>query len=396
MATIVQESCGQRGRPGRGQSLDSADGATTRVRVGTKSPRQVRLRNARAEAYGNWLGIALVNNLTLFGLSRTARPTLVTGVLAVLLSVGFALGGLTVLHHAGHKRYSRGYLVNMLVVQSAVPIGFWLGHWGLKHRVHHRVPAVYPDDSFTTILALRLHPAAPLHPWHRYQHVYAWLIYCLAWPGDLASQLRFLVTGRITGESSRPEILWRVGSFAAEKAFAVAILSAYVLVARNATLMMAVIGFALVLGSFLTACVVVVGHINEGMQYRSTVDQADMSEPSSGETAIWTNSVLATTASFSVDNVLLGCVIGGMTLHAAHHMRPLASRGELRTVHAWLAEEGESAARPPVIEFPTLWSAVKGHRRTLWQLGRREQDSQPVSRSVMAAATSAGASIIGK
>lgn len=63
---------------------------------------------------------------------------------SVPLGASLATATLTVLHDAGHRRLSRRTWVNVLAVQTAAPIGLWVSHWTLKHRVHHRVTQVYP------------------------------------------------------------------------------------------------------------------------------------------------------------------------------------------------------------------------------------------------------------
>ena len=136
---------------------------------------------------------------------------------AALLGVGFATGTLTVLHDAGHRMFARRAWPNVLAVQLAVPAGLWVGHWTLKHRVHHRFSVVYGlDESTRSAAVLRLHPEAPLLPVHRYQHVYAWGLYCLAWLGELKSQLTYLRTGHVT-DTETPPLTARLGSFLLEK-----------------------------------------------------------------------------------------------------------------------------------------------------------------------------------
>lgn len=77
-------------------------------------------------------------------------------------------------------------------MQTSVPLGPWVGHWTLKHRVH-RVSQVYPlDESTRSSNLLRLHPAVALRPVDRHQHLYAWALYGLAWAGELHSQLTHL------------------------------------------------------------------------------------------------------------------------------------------------------------------------------------------------------------
>ncbi len=148
-------------------------------------------KSHRREAYLDWAVIALFNNAVLLTIALIMPPLAILLPVSLVLGLGFAMGAITVLHNAGHHRYSQRYWPNMLAVHSAVPVGLWVAHWTLKHRIHHRLPAAYPDDAFTQAGGmLRLHPLAPHRPFHRFQHVYAWFMYPLAWAADMQSQLK--------------------------------------------------------------------------------------------------------------------------------------------------------------------------------------------------------------
>ena len=179
---------------------------TSGLAAGTAVPGPVRAPLTRKpqagwEPWRDWPVITTVTHglLLLAALTQPSGPNLLA--LSVPLGVILATGTLTVLHDAGHQRLShrRGWL-NAFAVQTAMPVALWVGHWTLKHRVHHRATAVYPVDDATHASSLvRLHPAVPLRPIHRYQHLYVWPLYGLAWAGELRSQLTDLWTGAVDG-----------------------------------------------------------------------------------------------------------------------------------------------------------------------------------------------------
>lgn len=312
-------------------------------------------RKRRREAWWDWALVMGAVHLPLAVLAIGPPSPVVVFTSTAVLGAGLAMGGVIVLHHAAHRRFGRSWKVNAAALHSAAPTGFWLRHWAAKHQVHHRVPAVYPDDAFTNVAAgvLRFHPMAPLRPWHRYQPVYAWFVYALAWLGDLVSQFIFLCTGRISGADREARFL-RVRSFLVEKAMAGVVLAPYVALTADLGRLLACLVAGLGLGGLVAACLVVVGHINVGVR-------TDM-EPSSD----WREHVLATTASFAAGSALVSVFSGGLTLHAAHHLRPVGTRRELRDLHAQLRRaEGD----PPLIEFSTFRAALRGHVTTLKQLG---------------------------
>jgi len=187
------------------------------------------LSDERVEPWRDWAILTVFNHglLVAVALSRPSWPWLLLA--AIPLGMGLATATLTVLHDAGHRRLSRQTWVNVLAVQTAAPIGLWVAHWTLKHRVHHRVTQVYPlDDSTRSSGLVRLHPGAPRWPVHRFQHVYAWGLYGLAWVGELRSQLRFAWNGCLEGIDP-PQRGKRVLSFLLEKAVCAVVLTPYVL-----------------------------------------------------------------------------------------------------------------------------------------------------------------------
>jgi linoleoyl-CoA desaturase len=250
---------------------------------------------------------------------------------------------------------------NVLAVQLAVPAGLWVGQWTLKHRVHHRLSQVYPVDENTRSTGmLRLHREAPLRPVHRYQHHYAFLLYSLAWIGEIKSQLTYLRRGVVTGLDETPSFPRRLASFLAEKAIALLILLPYALALGVGHLAVLLVT-AMTVGSVFTALVLVVGHINIGLQ-------AEPGSPVGGRA--WAAHLVRTTASFSLDNRVTRWWTGGMTHHLAHHLRPTALRSELPELQVTAVADVVATSGLPEIVYPSFPSAVRHHYLRLRELGR--------------------------
>lgn len=320
-----------------------------------------RSHEPRVEAYRDWLAIAAVNHTLMTVLAVVDLPLAAVGALGLLMGVGFAMAAVTVLHNAGHHRYSRSHWPNALAVHTAAPMGMWVRHWTFKHVVHHRLPAAFPDDSFTDTSGwLRVHPLAPSHDVHRFQHWYAWGLYTLAWPIEIISQLRYLVAGDVPGLGRPLGASRRVASYLLEKGASALILSCYLNLPHGSRLLVA-LPLAVVVAGLIVTTLVAVGHINVGLGYplpeKSGID--------------WRRYVIATTASFGTRSRALAWFTGSLTHHLAHHLRPVASRHELRSVHARLAED------PDTVEFPSLAAAVRGHWVALRALG----DPKPLASS---------------
>ncbi len=326
----------------------------------------MRWNDGRAEPWRDWAALTALNHGILLwaALTRPSWPWLV--LLAVPLGVTLCTATLTVLHDAGHRRLARRAWPNVLAVQIAAPVGLWVSYWTLKHKVHHRVTQVYPlDDATRSSGIVRLHPGAPLWRVHRYQHIYAWGMYSLAWLGEVRSQVNFVRTGAISGIEA-PEFGARLGSFALEKALCVLFLAPYAWLLGPPKLAVLLL-IAMTLGSVLAAVINVVGHINIGLVPTSTA-------PRGSE---WSAHIVRTTASFSIDNRSMRWITGGLTHHLAHHLRPVAPRAELPALHATLVPQIALAAGEKVVEYPTLATAMRGHLEQLRVLGTPESAARP-------------------
>lgn len=287
---------------------------------------------------------------------------------SVPLALTLAITTLTVLHDAGHRQFARREWPNILAVQTAAPFGLWAGHWGLKHRVHHRLSQVYPVDEATRSSAfVRLHPEAPVLPIHRYQHLYTWFFYGLAWVGELKSQLTYLRNGRVTGIDEVRPGRRRLASFVVEKAMAALVLLPYALVLGFGSLGLLLVA-TLTIGSVMTALVLVVGHINVGLEPLPGA-------PENGRA--WAAHLVRTTASFSLHNPATRWLTGGMTHHLAHHLRPTALRSELPVLQATTVADVVAASGLPEVVYPSFVSAVRHHYLRLWELGHPTADLRP-------------------
>jgi linoleoyl-CoA desaturase len=316
-----------------------------------------RERN-RGEPWRDWAVIALLNHAQLLAIALI-RPSWPWLLLAALpLAVTLATGTLTVLHDAGHRRFSRNEWPNVFAVQTAVPLGLWVSHWTLKHRVHHRASQVFPVDEATRSNLIRMHPGVPLKPIHRFQHLYAWPLYGLAWVGELNSQITFVIKGNVIGVEV-PDRAARLRSFLLEKSFCAVVLLPYILLLGWARLAVYVVA-AMTFGAVLAAIVLVVGHINEGLYPPSEV-------PSQRE---WSRHLVRTTANFNTTNRAVRWFTGGMTHHLAHHLKPVAPRHQLPVLNDTVVRDIVDRSGLPLVEYPTLIAATRSHARRLRELGQ--------------------------
>jgi linoleoyl-CoA desaturase len=95
--------------------------------------------------------------------------------------------------------------------------------------------------------------------------------------------------------------------------------------------------------------------------------------------------LMLTTASFSTSSPVMPWLTGGMTHHLAHHLRPTAPRAELPALHRTIVPEVVAEFGLPLVEYPTVQAAVKGHWQRLRELG--QPDIVPAAASERVSAT---------
>ena len=121
--------------------------------------------------------------LTPYVLILTGTVTSVVGLVAmvVLMGLGSAGIGLSVMHDANHGAYAKKTWVNNLIGYSMNLLGATAYNWKLQHNVlHHTYTNVHEEDEdISPRGALRLTPHSDWKKMHKYQFIYAWFLYGL-------------------------------------------------------------------------------------------------------------------------------------------------------------------------------------------------------------------------
>ena len=107
-------------------------------------------------------------------------------LLWMLMGLGKACIGTSVMHDALHGSYSQKKSINTLMHISALFIGVYPKTWKLQHNIlHHTYTNIdHADDDLTPVGVLRFSPNQD-HKWFfKYQHIYALFFYAgvtIAW-----------------------------------------------------------------------------------------------------------------------------------------------------------------------------------------------------------------------
>lgn len=114
-------------------------------------------------------------------LSGTINSLIYFFLLYILMGIGKAGVGMNIMHDANHGSYSENDTVNKWIGKSIYLLGGIPNTWKYQHNtMHHGFTNVDGfDEDIDPGKTIRLSPHKPLYKYHRFQHIYAWILYGL-------------------------------------------------------------------------------------------------------------------------------------------------------------------------------------------------------------------------
>ncbi|WP_266160485.1 fatty acid desaturase family protein [Dyella silvatica] len=238
-------------------------------------------------------------------------------LLSLVLGVATAGIGFNIQHDGGHQAYSdkRGINKAMAMTLDMVGGSSYIWHW--KHaRFHHTYTNIAGHDSDIDLGVLaRLSPTQQRRTWHRWQHLYLWVLYgatAIRW--HLYGDFRDLITGTI-GERpfARPRG-WDLAVFVLGKLVFFAIAFGLPLAFHPVgTVLLFYTAVAAVAG-LLLALVFQMAHVVEQAEFPLPNEQSQQMDTP------WAIHQLETTVDFARDNRVLSWLVGGLNFQVAHHL----------------------------------------------------------------------------
>ncbi len=142
-------------------------------------PSAEELVRARHRLHRKALFVAALVGVSYWGLVFTTHSVVLTVLAAVGLVIGLTATATSIFHDGNHGSFSTSKTVNRMMGYSGDLMGASSWVWKFKHnRLHHgNTNVVGTDMDIEQSPFARLTPQQPWHPWHRYQHVYMWMLY---------------------------------------------------------------------------------------------------------------------------------------------------------------------------------------------------------------------------
>jgi linoleoyl-CoA desaturase len=276
----------------------------------------------------------------------------------LILSIPWALTmsaiQMSVMHDASHGSLSENPRINQFFLQSINFLGGSARLWVSQHcHAHHSFTNVEnKDHDINTGGILRLNHFQDYKSHHRYQHVYAWLLYPLfvlswIWWGDTRDLIHNTYSlSKKQWQQALVEVvlikIWHVAVFIA--------LPLYFFSNPWFFLIGYLVSFGLI--GFIMVVIFQLAHVSNQQVFTNQQNKLDND---------WAVHQLRTTVNFATSNRLLTWFTGGLNYQIEHHIFPQIYHGNYRHIHLKLKEYCEQRGLP-YYSYPTLWSAVKGHQ----------------------------------
>ncbi|MCT4665432.1 MAG: acyl-CoA desaturase [Flavobacteriales bacterium] len=240
----------------------------------------------------------------------------------VLMGLGLAGIGLSVMHDASHGAYSRNKKLNTFLSYSLN----WAGGgsvsmWDIQHnKLHHTYTNIYGmDEDISRTKILKFSPHGKKMKMHSYQHYYAWFLYSLmtiSWitEKEFKQINEFKEKGHIKGRKKYRKLMTEI-IITKVMYYSVTLLLPILLMPYSAWFIaLCFLSLHLVAGLILSL-IFQPAHVVPTSQF----PLPDKNEPLENT---WAIHQLLTTSNFSPNNKVFSWFVGGLNYQIEHHLFP--------------------------------------------------------------------------
>ena len=293
----------------------------------------------------------------------------VYGMWACTALMGFGLAGIgmSVMHDANHGAYSNKSWLNQVLGYSLNIVGGDAFNWKIQHnQLHHTYTNIHGfDQDIRPRVNLRLTPAVEKNFFHRFQVVYAFILYSLQtffWVivKDFMQFDQYLQFHSDANNKKQKTIrLLNIILFKAIYFFYILVIPALVLPVAWWQLLIGFLTIHVVGGLTLTT-VFQLAHVVEGTDYPEPVNGTIEAE--------WAIHQMNTTANFAPKNKLITFYVGGLNYQIEHHLFQRICHVHYPAI-APIVQQTAKEYGIPYINNETFASALASHARMLNHLG---------------------------
>lgn len=300
---------------------------------------------------------------------------------SLVMGLGLAGIGMSVMHDANHDAYSGSPFVNKLLSLSLSIVGGDNKNWKTQHNVlHHTYTNIHKHDrDIDDKVIMRFSPEGKYKKIQKFQVVYVFLFYSimsLYWTTakDFVQYIQFIKEGH--NKESKLDQLKTLFTILIWKAVYWGYIIVLPIVLLNLSFGQVMLGFVslhLVAGLILSV-IFQLAHVVEDASFPVPDKNGNIDNE-------WAIHQLNTTADFARDNKFITFYVGGLNFQAIHHLFP-------RICHVHypkIAPIVEKTAKEFGVKYlcnESFWSAFMSHMRVISKLGRNETSFSKIANSM--------------
>jgi linoleoyl-CoA desaturase len=307
---------------------------------------------------------------TPYVLILTGSITHVFGLIAmvVVMALGLAGIGLSVMHDANHGAYSKSPWLNNFIGYSLNLVGANAFNWKIQHNVlHHSYTNVHEEDEdISPRGALRLTPHSDWKKMHKYQFIYAWFLYGLmtiVWLffKDFSRLYKYQKNGMLKAQKASIAREWSI--LLGTKIIYIGYAFVLPLLLTSLLWWQILIGLVAMhyIAGFILAIIFQPAHVIEGSEF-PLPDAENTLEHN------WAVHQLMTTTNFGNNSKWFSWYVGGLNFQIEHHLFPNICHVHYRKISGIVKSTAEEFGLPYKTS-KTFFSAIAGHARLLKMLG---------------------------
>lgn len=294
-------------------------------------------------------------------------------LLAILMGIGEAGIGMSVMHDAAHGAFSKSKWVNSLFASTMFILGSNVFNWKIQHNLlHHTYTNIYGfDQDIETKAGIRLCEYAPLKSYQRFQFLYAFLLYGMMTISKLFSDIGQLIEFNKSGITQKMNYNGKI--------------QILILITTKILYFSFIFGLAFLFCTFSWWQIIIgfmVMHLTAGIimsvvfQMAHVVEGAE--QPLPDERGVihheWFVHQLRTTADFAPNNMFLNWYVGGLNFQVVHHLFTNVCHIHYKRIAPIVQKTAHDFGFVYNVKA-TFRSALKSHIIRLKELGRKKPEN---------------------
>lgn len=297
------------------------------------------------------------------------HPLLLIG-LWLIMGLGMAGIGMSVMHDANHGSYSRSERVNTILGYLLNIVGGNADFWKIQHNVlHHTYTNVDgADEDIDIPVLLRFSPTQRRYWIHRFQHIYAFILY------------GFLTVPWLTSKEIQQFIGYKKKGLIPEgKTFNLLIVKTVISKIVYFTLILVLPMILIPVSPWFTLlCFFIMHYVASfilGIIFQTAHVMPDCAFPVPDEKGSletnWAVHQLLTTTNYAPKSRIFAWFVGGLNFQVEHHLFPNICHVHYKRISSIVAETAREYGLPYNSQKNFL-HAVRAHSQWLYQLGRKD------------------------